>query len=677
MDDMSLVPTVCPYCAVGCGFYIQQGDKPKIVYMPEHPVNEGALCPKGNATLEIQNHPDRLLYPLKRTKDGWAKVSWEEALSLAAEGLKRALKEHGPDSLGFLGSAKCTNEENYLFQKMARLLGTNNVDTCARFCHAPTVSSLNRAFGIAAMTNPISDLAISDCIFVIGSNFAENHPIVARWVMKAKDRGAFVIVADPRKTPTAWLADLHLQIAPGSDVALLNGMIQEIVEEGLIDREFIIQRTEGFEELSSSLERCSPNMAAEITGVSASNIVKAARTYANSSSSALVYSMGITQHIVGTDNVTACANLALICGQVGRPGAGLFTLRGQNNVQGASDMSTLSEFHPGCRRVDDTEVMRIKKAAWDSKSHSAKPGLAATEMANAAVKGDLRALYIMGEDPANSDPNSTEVKRGLEKIDFLVVQDIFMTETAQFADLVLPATTWAEKEGTFTSTERRVQWINRAFDPPGEAKEDLWIILQLSRMLGLDFRYHDAEEVLAEISEVLPNYGGVTKDRLAKLGGLVWPCPDLSHPGTPILHEDLFGTSDGLGRIMPVDYKPPFEKVNQDYPLLLTTGRDVVHYNAGSMSRRSSSLMRLEPHLFVEINPVDAEVRGIEEGEWVEVTSARGKAEARAKLTCQVYPGVVFMPFHFPETNRLTTDALDPVAKIPEFKVAACQVRGG
>ena len=693
MTQPSLIPTICPYCGVGCGLYIavEDGRAVGLEYMPEHPVSEGALCPKGNAVLEILDHPERLRHPMKKANGGWKHISWLEALDLVSQKLSQVRQAHGPDALGFLASAKCTNEENYLFQKVARLLGTNNVDHCARLCHAPTVVSLARAFGSGAMTNPIPDLANADCVFVIGSNLAENHAPVARWALKAKDKGAKVIVADPRLTPTAWLADTFLPIRPGSDVALLNGMMHVIVEEGLTDRAFIAQRTSGYDELVKVVQDYTPDYVAHITGVPPALVVEAARAYGKAPSAAIVYCMGITQHTTGSDNVSACANLALICGQVGRPGAGLWPLRGQNNVQGACDMGALAEFYPGYRRVDDPQAAETFRQAWESNLQppisnlNCSPGLTVVEMMNAAAAGEVKAMYIMGENPLLSDPNAGHVRQALEALDFLVVQDIFLTETAELADVVLPAAAWAEKEGTFTSTGRRVQWSHRAVAPPGKARDDLWIIGQVAQRLGFNFFERQglltAAAVLSEINQLVPSYGGIAPQRiferqglLTAAGSLFWPCPEANHPGTPILHAEAFSTPDGRARIVPVRYIPPAEEISADFPLVLTTGRVAVHHNAGSMTRRSPSLMERAPELFVEIHPTDAAQLGIAEGETVAVTTARGNATAKARITDKVRAGAAFMPFHFSGTNQLTMDALDAEAKIPEFKVAASSI---
>jgi formate dehydrogenase (coenzyme F420) alpha subunit len=671
----SLIPTICPYCASGCGFYIavEKGIATGIEYMPEHPASEGSLCPKGNAALEVLYHEDRLLYPMKRDGDEWTRISWEEAMSLVSRGMGKVLIDSGASALGFMASSKCTNEENYLIQKLARTLGCRNVDSCARLCHAPSVVGLNRSLGAAGMTNPISDMANFRCIFIIGSNLAENHPVISRWIHKAKDAGARIIVADPRLTPTVWLSDIFLQIKPGTDVALLNAMARVVLDEGLCNRKFVEERTIGFDDFEKSLKGCTPEWAAEVCGVSSEEIIEAARTFARSPASSIVYSMGITQHTTGTDNVQAVANLSLICGQIGRPGTGVLPLRGQNNVQGACDVGALAEFYPGYRKADDPATAQFFSQAWGGSALPVGRGLTALEMMDAALSGDIKAMYIMGEDPVNSDPDSLHTRNALESLSFLVVQDIFMTDTAKLADLVLPASAWAEKEGTFTSTERRVQWSSKAVKPPGEAREDISIICSIAESLGLKFERRTAEAVLSEINSVMPTYKGITRERLNS-GGLIWPCPSTDHPGTPILHSSEFKTEGGKATIVPVKFRPPAESPGEEYPLTLTTGRIAVHHNAGSMTRRSPSLLERAPRLFVEINPADAAGLEVAEGENVVVSTSRGRTRAVAHLTDRVKRGVVFMPFHYPGTNALTADARDPEAKIAEFKVAACNI---
>jgi len=679
MSQESFIPTICPYCGVGCVFYVvvEDGRAMGLEYMTEHPVSQGSLCPKGNAALEVLDHPDRLTQPLIKTNGRFQEATWDKALDLIAKRLSAIRNSAGPDALGFLASAKCSNEENYLFQKLARLLGTNNVDHCARLCHAPTVVGLTHSLGSGAMTNLIPDLANADCILVIGSNFAENHAPVARWVWRAKDRGARVIVADPRLTPTAWLADIFLQLRPGTDVALLNGLMHVILTEGLADRDFIAQRTTGFDALAQHLMAYPPSRVAEITGVPPAQITAAARAFATAPAAMLIYCMGITQHTTGSNNVLACADLALMCGQVGRSGAGLMPLRGQNNVQGACDMGALAQFYPGYRRVDDPQARAAFARAWGvaADSLSPTPGLTVVEMMHAAAEGQLQALYVMGENPVLSDPNANHAREALNRLDLLVVQDIFLTETAELADVVLPAATWAEQDGSYTNTERRVQWSEQAIAPPGDARDDAWIIGQVGRRLGFDWDEVNLAAVLAEINRTVPIYAGLTSERLAGArGGLFWPCPMPDHPGTPILHTERFATPDGRARLAPVDYVASVEEPTAAFPLMLTTGRVAVHQNAGSMTRRSPSLLARAPVLFVELNPADATQLGLTDGDPVTVSTARGQAEAQARITDTVEAGVVFMPFHFEGANRLTIDALDPQAKIPEYKVAACQV---
>ena len=699
-----LVATVCPYCGAGCGLYlaVDKEHATGIEFMPEHPASQGALCSKGNAALEILDHPERLTAPLHRNGEEWARISWEEALDRVARGLVDAIKKYGVESVAVLSSSKCSNEENYLVEKLARMLGTANVDNCARLCHAPSVVGLNRTLGAAGMTNPIADIANSKCIFIIGSNLAENHPIISRWIHRAKDAGAVVIVADPRVTHTAWMADILLQLQPGTDVALLNGMANVIIKEGLIDSDYVAQRTRGFEALAESVKEYTPERVSEITGIAAADIIRAARAYAISPASVILYSMGITQHSTGTDNVQAISNLALICGHMGRPGTGVMPLRGQNNVQGACDMGALAEFYPGYRKADDPETIRYFQSAWGvgsmaeagstgkdgaggtgaGNAGNAGPaalplgrGLTATEMIEAAASGRIKAMYIIGEDPANSDPSSKHVREALESLDFLAVQDIFMTATAQMADVVLPAAAWAEKEGSYTNTERRVQWSHKAIQPPGSALSDREIICLLGQRLGLPFDYPDAASVLAEINRVVPQYGGITPDRLTRSrSGLIWPCPNADHPGTPILHSAGFKFAEGRASLVAVPFKPAAEDVSRDYPLILTTGRVAVHHNAGSMTRRSPSLLEREPELYVEINRADAERLNVEDGDMVIVSTPRGQTEARARLTDGVKKGVAFMPFHFPGTNILTAETVDPEASIPEFKVSACNI---
>jgi formate dehydrogenase alpha subunit len=528
------------------------------------------------------------------------------------------------------------------------------------------------------MTNPSTDLALSDCIFVIGSNFTENHPVISRWIFDAKERGAKLIVADPRYTSSAWNADIFLPLMPGTDISLLNAMMHVIVEEKLYNTEFIAQRTTGFEKIMPVVEKYSPELAAQLTHVPAERIIAAARVFAKAKAASIVYCMGVTQHTTGTNTVINCANLAMLCGQIGRPGTGVNPLRGQDNVQGACDMGALPSFYPGYQPVADT-AMRVKFAsAWGMPPDelSPKPGLTLVEMTQAADHGDLRAMLIMGENPIVVDPNTHHVKRALGNLDFLVVMELFMSETAELADVILPAASFAEKRGTKTTTDRHVQWMERAIAPVGEARADWQVLCDLASRLGLSesMTYTSEERILAEIQRVTPSYAGISATRVQETtGGIPWPCPSLDHPGTPILYTDGFKKPDGRGVMIPIEYQIPFEPTSPEYPLVLTNGRVVMHYNSGSMTRRTRALLDREPELFVQINPETAEQYGITTDQ-VKVITPRGYATAHTKLSRQIPQGVLFMPFHFSDVNFLTIDALDPTAKIPEYKVAACRI---
>jgi len=526
------------------------------------------------------------------------------------------------------------------------------------------------------MTNSIGDLVEAEAFLVIGSNTTEQHPIIGLELRGAVRRGARLILADPRRIDLARYAILHLRHRPGTDIALLNGLAHIILKEGLEDRVFISQRTEGFNAWREVVEKYTPERVREITGVEVEDLYAAARIYATSKPAALLYAMGITQHTSGHQNVLACANLSLLTGNIGLPGGGVNPLRGQNNVQGACDVGALYNFFPGYQRVTDEGARRKFEEAWGVRL-SGQPGLTVVEMFNAAYEGKVRGMYIMGENVVLSDPHSRHVQEALEALDFLVVQEIFLSETAQLADVVLPAASFAEKEGTFTNTERRVQRIRKAIPSVGESKADWEIICGVAkRMEGVDpaqWDYSHPSEIMEEIAQLTPIYGGIRYERLEG-GGLQWPCPDTEHPGTPILHVERF--SRGLGRFTPVDQIPPDEEPDEEYPLLLTTGRVLEHWHTGTMTRRVPGLEQLVPEERIRMNPFDAAKRGIEDGDWARITSRRGEVRARAEVTEEVPPEVVFMTFHFVEAaaNLLTNPALDPVAKIPEFKVCAVQV---
>ena len=677
MDLDRIVRTSCGYCGVGCqmDLWIKDNRVVRIRGAEKDTLpNRGRLCVKGRFGYEFLNSPERLTKPLIRESRGFREASWEEALTLAVEKFSSIKKESGPRALAGLASARCTNEENYIFQKFIRsCFGTNAVDHCARLCHAPTVAGLVRAFGSGAMTNPIGDLAGADCILITGANVSETHPVTATYICNAQKRGARIIVIDPRKIDLANRADLHLQQKPGTDVAWINGLIHIIMKEGWTDPGFIDDRTENIEALRKSVASFTPERVEEISGIPAETLREAAEIYACSEKSAIVFAMGITQHITGTDNVLSLANLAMVCGHVGRESTGVNPLRGQNNVQGACDLGTLPNVYPGYQRVDSPEIREKFHRAWAADNLSDEPGLTVVEMMRAAHCGELRGLYIMGENPMLSDPHLSHVEESLTNLDFLVVQDIFLTETALLADIVLPAAAFAEKEGTFTNSGRRVQRVRKGVEPPGEAREDWDIICDLSSRMGFPMSYDSAESIMDEIASLTPQYGGISYDRLNS-GALQWPCPDSSHPGTPYLHEGAF--SRGRGRFHPVDFIPPAEQPDREYPFILTTGRMLFHYHTGTMTRRSKPLNTFAPGAYAEVHPSDLDALGIRDGESIGLRTRRGRISVSVRSSGRVSPGVVFVPFHFAESpaNALTNDELDPKSKIPELKVAACRI---
>jgi formate dehydrogenase alpha subunit len=638
----------------------------------EHPVSRGTLCIKGWSAHEFIHHRERLKKPLVRKGAAFEEISWDDAIALAAEKLKAAAERYGGDAVGGLSSAKCTNEENYLFQKMIRMaFKTDNVDHCARLCHAPTAVGMGQTTGSGAMTNSISDLAGAECILIIGSNAAESHPIIMGEIYKAVDHGAAVIVVDPRKTAVAENARIHLRINPGTDIPLLTGMMRCIIDAGLHNEKFINDRMEGFYELKEFLESWPVERAAKECGIDEGEIRRIAEMYAKAKDAAIVYCMGITQHACGTANVHAVCDLAMLCGQIGKTFSGVYPLRGQNNVQGACDMGALPNVYPGYQSVSAPAVKEKFEKAW-GRELSGKPGLTVTEMISCAGK-DIRALYIMAENPALSDPDVNHLLEALTKLDFLIVQDIFFTETAKFAHLVLPAVCFAEKTGTYTNTERRFQLLRKAVEPPGEAKGDFEIICLLANALGLDFPYKHPGEVMEEITQLVPDYGGIRFDRLEK-AGLQWPCPDPKHEGTRFLHEGQFTRGRGLF-IVPA-YTPPFEKPDEEYSYWLNTGRMFSHYHTGTMTRRSPFLNREMAGPYVEIHPEDAMKEDIREGDRIRITSRRGSIVTAARITERVARGSVFAPFHFTEAraNILTNPVIDPISKIPEFKACAAKI---
>ncbi len=669
----SEVATTCPYCGVGCMMYLGvragriisvRGDK-------ESQAGRGRLCVKGRYGIaEFVHHQERLTTPLIKKDSGFISAGWDEALDLVAG----KLAGYSGDQVAVISSAKSTNEDNYVIQKFTRaVLGTNNIDHCARLCHSPTVAGLAAAFGSGAMTNSNSDIGQAACILSIGSNTTESHPVIGFDVKGAVRHGARLIVANPREIRLVRYADIWLRQRPGSDVALLLAMAKVILDEGLHDRAFIEQRCENFDAFEKSLAGLDLATAEEITGVPQGQIAEAARMYASNSPAAILYAMGITQHSHGTDNVMAIANLAMLTGNIGKPGSGVNPLRGQNNVQGACDMGALPDVYSGYQAVTDPAIREKFEAAWDSQLPP-DAGLTLGEIIEAIYQGRIKALYLIGENPMLSEPDANHVREALSRLEFFAAQDIFLTESAEMADVVLPGVSFAEKEGTFTNTERRVQRVRQAVEPVGDSRPDWLITCRLAQRMGArGFDFDHPSQIMDEIARLTPSYGGISYQRL-EAGGLQWPCPTVEHPGTPILHTRKF--TRGRGRFIPVEYKPPAELPDDDYPLLLTTGRSLFHYHTGSMTRRVKGLNEFKGEELLEINPADAEELGIGDGDCVKIISRRGQVTARAGVTGVSPPGLVFMTFHFAEspTNMLTNPEVDPVAKIPELKVCAVRI---
>ncbi len=675
MKRIKRVPVVCPFCGMGCKFelIVANGQIEGMDFIPEHPVSCGSICLKGSASLDIIRHPERLQAPLLRQNGRFLEINWNDALEFATQKLLNLKRKYGPESVAFLASAKATNEENYLFQKLARLFGSPHIDHCARLCHAPSLIGLMNTLGSGAQTNPVSDIKNSKCILIIGSNFAENHPVVTRWVLDAKDSGAFVIVIDPRHTPTTEIANLHIQPIPGTDHMLLQAMMGIIIQEGLANFDFINRRTLGFKDFVESLSHIDLRHIAEQAKVEISDLFTSARFYARSTASCIIYCMGITQHSRGTENVYSCVNLSLLCGHIGKRGTGIYPLRGQNNVQGACDMGCLADFYPGYIKISD-ETSRPDK---NGHAYPLKVGFTVGELAGAIENEKIKALVIMGENPLVSDPDSGRLKRAFEKLDFIMISEIFMTETAEVADLVLPSACWAEKDGSYTNTERRVQWSNKAVEPINGAREDLWIISELGRKLGLWKKNHTAEDVLSEINKMVPQYGGITPDKLKEnKEGIFWPCPEENHPGTSVLYEDKFLTSDGKARFY--CFSEPdrgLSKHEERFPYHVITGRVVEHYNSGSITRRLQPLHKYKPYAQLHINPKDASQLGVKDRDTVRVISHEGEIELPVTLDNNLKEGCFFVPFHFPGINYLTPNTLDKESKVPGFKDARCVLK--
>ncbi|MFC1566751.1 formate dehydrogenase subunit alpha [bacterium] len=669
------VKTTCPYCGVGCQMYLNLKDNKVFWVDPafEKP-NEGLLCVKGKYGFNFINHPDRLKKPLLKKNGKFVEITWDEAYNIMVHKFKETKSKYGPNAIAGLASAKVTNEENYLFMKFMRaVIGTNNVDHCARLCHASTVAGLATTLGSGAMTNSIAEIDGSDLFFISGSNTTEAHPIIGSKIKQAKAKGAKIIAAEPRLIELAKYADIFLQIRPGTNVALYNGMMHIIIKENLHDKEYIKERTENFEELKKMLQDYTPEKIAKICGINANDLKKAAIMYAQANKASIFYSMGVTQHSTGTEGVMSISNLAMITGNLGKESTGVNPLRGQNNVQGACDLGSLPNVYCGYQKVTDEKMNKKFEKAWDVEKLPNTLGLTVTEVITEADKGNVKLAYIMGENPMLSDPDLNHVKTSLEKLDFLVVQDIFLTETAELADLVLPAATFAEKDGTFTNTERRVQRVRKAVTPVGEAKADWEIITELMNRMGYKAVYNTPSDIMDEIASVTPQYAGISYERIEKKG-LAWPCLDKEHPGTPYLHKDKFARGKGLLR--PAEYKASNELPDEEFPFLLTTGRILYHFHTRTMSGKTDGLNEIEGHSFIEINTITADKMKIKDGEKIKVASRRGEVVSTARLDSTIKEDVVFMPFHFIDgpANVLTNPVLDPIAKIPEFKVCAVKI---
>ncbi len=673
--ETKITKSVCPYCGVGCKIEIHTKHNSIVEIKADFhkPPNYGELCVKGRFGFEFQRHPTRLKHPLirKTLSESFRKVSWEEALDFVA----KRLAIYQGDVFAALSSAKCSTEENYVFQKFVRVvMKTNNIDHCARLCHSPSLSALKETLGSGVMTNSISEIGESACIFAIGTNTPENHPVIFLQIKKALEKGAKLIVADPRKTELCKYAHIWLKHRPGTDIALIMGIARVICDRELLDKEFIKEQCENFKAFRACLAHFELERVSQVTGVTPDNIIKAANLFAKNHPACILYGMGITQHTHGTDNVLALSNLVLLTGNIGKPSTGIYPLRGQNNVQGACDMGALPDLFPGYQKVTDPSAKRKFEKAWRCKL-SDRPGLPSTKMFEAISHGIIKAMYIIGENPVLSHPDAKHIKESLKKLELLIVQDIFLTETARFAHVVLPAACSYEKEGTFTNTERRIQRIRKALDPPGDAKADWEIICNIAKKMGAQgFNFAHPSEIMKEISQVVPPYGGITYERLEK-EEIQWPCPTLNHPGTKYLYAQ--GFPRGKARFVPLEYKGPFESPDDKYPFILITGRTLFHYHTGTMTRKCSVLNRLQNEEWIELNPYDAKALNIKNKDLVIVSSRRGCIYAKAKLSKRVPQGIAFMSFHFAETptNEITNPAQDPVAKISELKICAVSIK--
>ena len=686
------VDSVCPYCGVGCQLTYKIKDA-RIVAVDGRngPANHNRLCVKGRFGFDYVAHPDRLTEPLIR-KDGvskrdtdidpanpythFRKATWDEALDRAAEGLWRIRDRDGRRALAGFACAKGTNEEAYLLQKLVRAgFGSNNVDHCTRLCHASSVAALMEGIGSGAVTAPFTAVADADVIIVIGARPTENHPVAATFFKQAAKRGANLIAIDSRNYALMRHATTSLRLNPGRDVPLLNALIHAIIEEGLYDRQYVQAHTEDFEKLREHIRDYSPEKMAPICGIDAATLREVARAYARADRAIIFWGMGISQHVHGTDNARCLIALALITGQIGRPGTGLHPLRGQNNVQGTSDAGAIPMVYPDYQSVEDPEVRARFEALWHT-SLDDRRGLTTVEISDAAHRGEIKGIYIVGENPAMSDPDVEHVREGLARLEHLVVQDIFLTETAKYADVVLPASAWPEKDGTVTNTNRQVQRGRAALPLPGNAHQDLWIIQEIARRIGLDWSYPGPADVFAEMKQAMPSLENITWERVERESSVTYPCDTPDQPGNEIVFGEGFPTASGRGRLVPAAIIPPAEEPDEEYPMVLTTGRQLEHWHTGAITRRSSMLDELEPEAVASLAPAELRRLGIAAGDQIRVTTRRGTIELKARSDSGVAPGQVFIPFCYAEAaaNVLTNPQLDPFGKIPEYKFCAARV---
>ncbi|MEV4085930.1 formate dehydrogenase subunit alpha [Nonomuraea fuscirosea] len=679
--NLTSTRTTCGYCGVGCTLDVLTRDGQVAAVRParDGPVNQGHACVKGRFAHGFLRSPERLTQPLLRRASGLEPVSWAEALDRIAREIRAAITEAGPDSLAAISSARSTNEENYLLQKFMRVVvGTNNVDNCSRLCHSPSAAGLTAAFGLAGGTDGFEDVEQADCLLVAGANPVEAHPVAGARLLQRVLRGARLIVADPRAVGLAGHADVHLRPRPGTNVALFNGLARVLLTEGLLDEEFLRQRATGLPQLTELLDGYRPQQVATITGVPAAGLIAAARLFGQAERPAIVYGLGVTEHLHGTDGVRTLANLAILRGAVGTTrGYGVNPLRGQNNVQGASDMGALPDLLPGYGKVRDPVARDRAEQVWGARLPR-HDGLRIPQMFAAARAGDLRVLWIIGEDVATTDPDANEVVAALSSCPLVISQELFLSETARHADVVLPAASWLEKDGTFVNFDRRFQRVRPALAPPGQARTDFAIIGALAAACGSDLGCSTPAEALAECGRVAPVFAGISHERLDREGAVPWPCPDPALPGVARLYQDRFATEDGKAHLAAVPYLPPGESADDDYPLILITGRRWAHYNSGNMTRRSGNL-ELDCEDRLDVHPADAARRAVRDGDPLIVESRHGRASLVARVTEEVARGQVFCAFHFPSSrvNALTSSHADTVTSCPEYKVTAVRLCQG